>query len=88
MNQTHSSPTRDEIEKARYTRAQLAEWGVPCPPPTGWRKRLLREAGRGADRQPIDLQPAVRVGPYTVGEPHRAWPEWTWDRQAFVRTAR
>lgn len=23
-----------------FTRAQLAKWGVPWPPPKGWRKRL------------------------------------------------
>jgi hypothetical protein len=23
-----------------FTRAQLAEWGVPWPPPKGWRRRL------------------------------------------------
>lgn len=42
-------PTSDEIEAARtqaggWTKAQLAEWGVPWPPPKGWRKRLLSEA--------------------------------------------
>ena len=25
-----------------YSRAQLAEWGVPWPPPKGWKKALLR----------------------------------------------
>ena len=42
------TPTRAEIESARQTRAQLAEWGVPWPPPRGWRKRLLREADHAA----------------------------------------
>lgn len=37
--------TREEIEAGRspkggWTRAQLAAWGVPWPPPKGWRKRL------------------------------------------------
>jgi hypothetical protein len=37
--------SREQIEKARterggWTRAQLAEWGVPWPPPKGWKKRL------------------------------------------------
>lgn len=45
-------PTRlvspEEIAAARtgsggWTRAQLAEWGVPWPPPKGWKHRL--EAG-------------------------------------------
>lgn len=35
----------EEIEAARtprggFTRAQLAEWGVPWPPPRAWRDRL------------------------------------------------
>lgn len=43
------SPTAAEIEAAKsprggWTRAQLAEWGVPWPPPKGWKQRLLRQA--------------------------------------------
>lgn len=38
-------PTREEIDAARtpkggWTREQLAKWGVPWPPPKGWRKAL------------------------------------------------
>jgi hypothetical protein len=38
-------PTDAEIEAARtpaggWTREQLAAWGVPWPPPKGWRKNL------------------------------------------------
>ncbi len=38
-------PSPDEVRAARtarggYTRAQLAEWGVPWPPPQGWKARL------------------------------------------------
>ena len=37
--------THEEIEAARspkggWTKKQLAEWGVPWPPPKGWRRRL------------------------------------------------
>ena len=44
MNPT---PTAEEIAQARtkrggWTRAQLAQWGVPWPPPKGWKKRLER----------------------------------------------
>jgi hypothetical protein len=40
-------PTPEELEKLRNTtkgcnRALLAEWGIPWPPPSGWRKKLLR----------------------------------------------
>jgi hypothetical protein len=43
------TPTTEEIERARtpaggWTRAQLAAWGVPWPPPKGWRKELERRA--------------------------------------------
>jgi hypothetical protein len=76
-----SQPTRVEIEGARPSRKQLAEWGVPWPPPRGWRKRLLRAA---------DAQDGTGSGPrpglYVVGERHRCWPEWTWDGNAFVRS--
>lgn len=39
-------PTAEEIEAAKtpaggWTRAILAAWGVPWPPPKGWRRRLL-----------------------------------------------
>lgn len=38
--------TRQEIEDARtpgggYTMKQLATWGVPWPPPKGWKEVLL-----------------------------------------------
>ena len=47
------SPSEEEIEAARtprggYTRETLASWGVPWPPPTGWKRRLLT-----ASRTPI-----------------------------------
>lgn len=29
-------------ERGGWTRAQLAEWGVPWPPPRGWQKSLER----------------------------------------------
>lgn len=41
--------TKAEIEAGKsaaggWTRAQLAKWGVPWPPPKGWKKRLMRES--------------------------------------------
>jgi len=44
--------SRAEIEAARtprggWTRETLAGWGIPWPPPPGWRKRLL---GEGFDK--------------------------------------
>jgi hypothetical protein len=42
--------SREEIEAGRsaaggFTREQLAQWGVPWPPPAGWLRALLREEG-------------------------------------------
>ena len=39
------NPTAEDIEAARtpkggWTRKQLAEWGIPWPPPRGWKKAL------------------------------------------------
>lgn len=44
----HDRPSPQDIldgrsERGGWTRAQLAEWGVPWPPPKGWRKRLEDE---------------------------------------------
>lgn len=38
--------TAEEIEAAKtpkgaWTRAQLAQWGVPWPPPKGWKQALI-----------------------------------------------
>jgi hypothetical protein len=40
--------SREEVEAGRspaggFTRAQLARWGVPWPPPSGWLRALLHE---------------------------------------------
>lgn len=74
-------PTRKQIETFRPTRRQLALWGVPWPPPKGWRKRLLKEADRrdgtkARPRKTRELQP---------GQLHPHWPEWRWDGEAFER---
>lgn len=47
--QTPIRPTPDEIEAARspfggWTAATLASWGVPWPPPKGWRRALEQAA--------------------------------------------
>ena len=40
--------TRNELEQAKtaaggYTKEQLAEWGIPWPPPKGWKRKILSE---------------------------------------------
>jgi len=77
-------PSRAEIEAARHTRAQLAQWGILWPPPPGWRKRLLREADRRDGTGPKRGRGSKE---YSVGEKHRYWPEWTWNGEAFVKTS-
>lgn len=47
----HQYPTSAEIEAARtpaggWTREQLAAWGVPWPPPKGWKRALIRRSAR------------------------------------------
>jgi hypothetical protein len=47
--------TREEVEAGRspaggFTRAQLAEWSVPWPPPSGWLQALLRGEDGSDDR--------------------------------------
>lgn len=44
--------TEDEIEAGKtpaggFTRKQLAAWGVPWPPPKGWRKKLTAGSKKG-----------------------------------------
>jgi hypothetical protein len=48
-----TEPTREEIAAARFTRARLASWGVPWPPPKGWREELEARADAKAGRIPI-----------------------------------
>ena len=43
--------TAEEIEAARspsggFTKAQLAKWGVPWPPPRGWKERLVNNQNK------------------------------------------
>ena len=61
--------TEAEIEAGRsprggWTRAQLAEWGVPWPPPKGWRRRLTgrKASGRGGTRPAYVLVGRTGVG--------------------------
>lgn len=58
-------PSAAEIEAAKtprggWARAQLAEWGVPWPPPKGWRRRLIAEDARENESAAI-AQPHVEL---------------------------
>lgn len=50
-------PSPDEVAAAQtsnggWSRKQLAEWGIPWPPPTGWR-RYLEAKWRGEEAGPL-----------------------------------
>jgi len=54
--------TEEEIEAAKtpkggWTKAQLAEWGVSWPPPSGWKRRLVK------DQRKADSSAAGLTGP-------------------------
>jgi hypothetical protein len=68
-------PTAEEIEAGRspaggWTRAQLAQWGVPWPPPKGWKVRLLQ--GR-----PVVKRPASSGrNAISAAEVRQAYAQW------------
>lgn len=52
-------PSPEQIEAAKtrrggWTRATLASWGVPWPPPKGWRRILTREHEAQEKGQPFE----------------------------------
>ncbi|MEU4178025.1 hypothetical protein [Streptomyces sp. NPDC026589] len=53
-------PSPDEVAAAQtpdggWTKKQLAEWGIPWPPPHGWR-RYLEAKWEGKDVPPLQRQ--------------------------------
>jgi hypothetical protein len=73
-------PTEAEILSARNTKAQLAQWGVPWPPPQGWRKRLLREARRQ------NVKPWLASGVRTPDNSPGSGHQWAPTRLPFRAT--
>lgn len=76
--------TREEIEAARspaggYTRAMLAAWGVPWPPPRGWQQALMRgETPTYREPREKRLGAALDAAELALREYHngdRAWAE-------------
>ena len=55
------APSPEEIasraNRTAFNRATLAEWGVPWPPPAGWRRELERRHAEGLTVQPIEGAP-------------------------------
>lgn len=58
-------PTPEQVAAADttgnggFTAAQLAEWGVPWPPPHGWRRELERRWYDGQQRSDQKVTPAI-----------------------------
>jgi hypothetical protein len=79
-----AQPTRDEIEAAKtpagaWTRETLAKWGIPWPPPKGWRRKL--EAAADAlvlENAPIEnWSPEFRSGYLQALRDIRGWHQQT-----------
>ncbi len=54
-----AAPSPEEVAAAckgpgGWTKAQLAAWGVPYPPPKGWRAELERRHRLGLGVEPLD----------------------------------
>jgi hypothetical protein len=70
--------TEEEIEAGRspkggWTAATLRQWGVPWPPPKGWRKALMRGEDmtkRGGDKTADDLLREVVLAIVNAGQGH------------------
>lgn len=80
-------PSAREIEAGKtarggWSRKQLAEWGVPWPPPKGWKKQLI-ENGRVSPAQggssPVSRYLLLRTaGPERVKFVDSGWTEDEW----------
>jgi hypothetical protein len=76
--------TEEEIEAGRtpaggFTRKQLKAWGVPWPPPKGWRHRLVYGDGPRPHGDDGPLKPIVmgHTGAENViPETAEYWPPW------------
>ncbi len=54
----HNWPSVAEIGTpltVTYSKGKLAEWGIPWPAPSGWRKALIRHDARYFDRRGITI---------------------------------
>lgn len=55
-------PTVKEIERGPHDMKTLERWGVPWPPPKGWKKRLLAQAREGTPAASPSAPPKPRRG--------------------------
>lgn len=74
------APSPEEVAAAAtsprggWSAKQLAAWGVPWPPPKGWREDLARRYRLDLDVEPLPFTPkkgrsAKAAAPSTVGAP-------------------
>jgi hypothetical protein len=59
------APSPEEVAAAckgpgGWTKAKLAAWGVPYPPPKGWRAELERRYRLGLDVEPLGAGPTAK----------------------------
>lgn len=71
--------TMEDIEAGRspaggWTKATLASWGVPWPPPKGWQRRLLADGAASRNGKPVPVF-VGRTGP-ELPETAEYWPPW------------
>lgn len=69
-----STPSPEQIEAAKtarggWTKKQLAEWGVPWPPPKGWRQNLIAR-----HREPDQIH-CIKADAYCFGQRHLCSPQ-------------
>ncbi len=71
--------TAEEIEAGRSPRggwsaATLASWGVPWPPPKGWRQRLLKDEDEDGVPRPVLVGETGSES--AIPETVEYWPPW------------
>lgn len=88
-------PSPEEIEQTKtrrggygFSRRKLAAWGVPYPPPSGWRKDLERRwrlAHPGEPTRPVAVQ---QVDPVKILPERASWIlPWETEEEARQRLA-
>jgi hypothetical protein len=82
--------SREEIMSKRsprggWTRAQLAEWGVPWPPPRGWKDALERQSKPRVVKKPPVRALLTRDGSTRYVDSNWSEAEWTLIADAVSR---
>lgn len=76
-------PTWEETEAAKtarggWTKAQLALWGVPYPPPKGWRQRVIVASGNRPGPAYVPHSSLLSVFTDGACEPNPGAGGWAW----------